>query len=85
MTEAEMTIGMSRREKDKALDQASGNLDIDTDVTLRETLRILGRGVSYLRFFWGRFAAKLALNLLSLVPPMVLPFVVKLVDRKSVV
>lgn len=79
MTEAQMEIKMSRREKDIALDQAAGNLDLDTEVSLRETLRILGRGVSYLRFFWGRFAIKLALNLLSLVPPMVLPFIAKLV------
>jgi ABC-type multidrug transport system fused ATPase/permease subunit len=79
MSEAQMKTKMSRREKDKALDLAAGNLDTDTDISLRETLRILGRGVSYLRFFWGRFALKLSLNLLSLVPPMVLPFIAKLV------
>jgi len=79
MNHAQMKTKMSRREKDKALDLAAGNLDTDTDINLREALRILGRGVSYLRFFWGRFAFKLSLNLLSLVPPMVLPFIAKLV------
>ncbi len=78
MSGAQMKAG-SHREKDKALDLAAGSLDTDTDINLRETLRILGRGVSYMRYFWGRFAIKLTLNLLALVPPMVLPFIVKLI------
>ncbi len=79
MTEAQMKTRMSRREKDKALDQTASGLDTNTDIGLRETLRILGRGVSYMRYFWGRFILKLSLNLLALVPPLVLPFVLKLI------
>ena len=79
MSREQMETKMSGRMKEKALDMAASGLDTDTDIDLRETLRILGRGISYLKYFWGRFAAKLSLNLLSLVPPMVMPFILKLI------
>jgi len=79
MSKTQMEMKMSGRMKEKALDKAAGGLDTDTDINLRETLRIMGRGVSYLRFFWLQFAAKLAFNLMSLAVPLVMPFVLKLV------
>ena len=79
MTESQIELKLTGRMKEKALDQAAGSLDVETEVNLRETLRILGRGVTYLRYFWGRFAAKIVLNLLSLTPPLVLPWITKLV------
>jgi len=79
MSKPQTELKMSGRMKEIALDKAAGSLDVDTDIGLRETLRILGRGISYLKFFWGRFAAKLSLNLLALVPPMVMPFILKLI------
>jgi len=79
MSKSQMEMKMSGRMKEKALDKAAGGLDTDTDINLRETLRIMGRGVSYLRFFWLQFAAKLTFNLMSLAVPLVMPFVLKIV------
>ena len=72
MAEATVTPG-SQRDQERRLDAAASPLDVHTDTDLRETLRLVGRSISYIRYFWGRFIAKFLLMWLSLLSPLILP------------
>lgn len=67
MAKAPRTSRVSLREKEKQLDRSASVLDVDTDISFRETLRIFLRVISYFRFFKARIAAKFAFMTLELV------------------
>ena len=49
------------------------------DISNREAVQIFGRALRYVRPFRGRFAGKIGLAALSLMPSVLLPWPVKLV------
>ena len=61
------------------LDAAASTLDLDTDLNFRDTCRIIGRALTYIRYFPFRYSAKFALFGLSLMTPLVLPWPIKIV------
>ncbi|MXY56572.1 MAG: ABC transporter ATP-binding protein [Gammaproteobacteria bacterium] len=78
MAEATFTPG-SQRDRERKLDAAASPLDVHTDTNFRETLRLVGRAISYIRYFWVRFTAKFLLMWLSLLSPLILPWPLKIV------
>ena len=48
-------------------------------ISAGETLRVIGRALRYVEPFRGRFAVKLGLLLLSLLPMLMLPWPVKII------
>ncbi|MDE0661823.1 MAG: ABC transporter ATP-binding protein [Gammaproteobacteria bacterium] len=78
MAEATFTPG-SQRDRERKLDAAASPLDVNTDTNFRETLRLVGRAISYIRYFWVRFTAKFLLMWLSLLSPLILPWPLKVV------
>lgn len=79
MTDSTLEPRSGLRSREKALDQSANVLDLDTDLNFRQTLRIVGRGLKYIRFFKLRFAAKFFLMWLSLLTPLILPWPIKIV------
>jgi ABC-type multidrug transport system fused ATPase/permease subunit len=69
----------SLREKEAGLDQAANLLDRHTDPNFRETLRLVGRGLGYIRYFKVRFTLRAILFWLSLMSPLILPWPIKIV------
>ena len=57
---------VSLREGEKQIDRLASVLDIQTDISFRETLRVFMRVITYFRFFKARIAAKLAFITLEL-------------------
>ena len=57
----------SLREGEKQIDRSASVLDVHTDISFRETLRVFLRVIAYFRFFKTRIAAKLAFMTLELV------------------
>jgi len=57
----------SLREGEKLLDRSASVLDVNTDISFRETLRVFLRVITYFRFFKARIAAKFAFMTLELV------------------
>ena len=78
MVEATVTPG-SQRDQERRLDAAASPLDVHTDTDFGETLRLVVRAMSYIRYFWGRFTAKFLLMWLSLLSPLILPWPLKIV------
>ena len=78
MAEVTLTPG-SQRDQERKLDAAASPLDVHTDTDFRETLRLVVRAMSYIRYFWGRFTAKFLLMWLSLLSPLILPWPLKIV------
>ncbi len=71
---------LSLREQERALDARASLIDTQTDMTVGETLRVIGRGMGYLRYFWGRFTIKYLLMWGALALPVtVLPWPVKVI------
>lgn len=66
-------------ERERDLDIAASPLDLDTGLDLRQTLRVVGRSLGYIKYFPGRFAAKFGLFAISLATPLVLPWPIKIV------
>ena len=58
---------MSLREREKQLDRGASVLDLGTDITFREVLRIFARVVSTFRLFKARIATKLGFITVELV------------------
>ena len=79
MTDSTLEPRSGLRSREKALDQSANVLDLDTDLNFRQTLRIVGRGLKYIRFFKLRFAGKFFLMWLSLLTPLILPWPIKIV------
>ena len=69
----------SLRSAESQLDQAAHPLDTHTDTNFRETLRIVGRGISYIKYFKLRFTLRALLFWLSLMSPLILPWPIKIV------
>ncbi|MEM7017455.1 MAG: ABC transporter ATP-binding protein, partial [Pseudomonadota bacterium] len=68
------------REQEDALDARASTLDVHTDIGLRETFKIIWRGMLLLRFFWGRYLIKWVLNFIALaIPVTILPWPLKIV------
>lgn len=74
-----LEIKASRRSMEAGLDRAANLLDLDTDPNFRETLRIVGRGISYIKYFKTRFALRAMIFWLSLMSPLILPWPIKIV------
>ena len=64
---------------ERTLDATASPLDTETDLGLRETLRVVWRGVAYIRHFPVRFATKFFIMWLSLLTPLVLPWPLKII------
>lgn len=69
----------SLRETEVGLDQAANLLDVRTDTNFRETLHLVGRGISYIKYFKMRFTLRVAIFWLSLMSPLILPWPIKIV------
>ena len=67
------------RAKESDLDRAANLLDVKTDTNLRETLRLVGRGISYIKYFKARFTIRIIIFWLSLMSPLILPWPIKIV------
>jgi ABC-type multidrug transport system fused ATPase/permease subunit len=78
MTDA-MEVKSSLRSVEAGLDRAAHSLDTNTDTNFRETLRIVGRGISYIKYFKLRFTLRALLFWLSLMSPLILPWPIKIV------
>lgn len=78
MTET-LDVKPSLRHSEAGLDQAANLLDVHTDTNFRETLRLVGRGISYIKYFKVRFLLRALLFWLSLMSPLILPWPIKIV------
>ncbi len=80
MAEAPKAPKVSLREREKQLDRSVGLLDLDTDIGFRQTVRIIGRAMTYFLRFKGRIGTKLIFAALSmLVPLLLIPWPLKVV------
>jgi len=69
----------SLKAHEAALDAEASSLDSHTDLNFRETLAIVGRALTYIRYFPVRFTTKFFLMWLSLLSPLILPWPIKIV------
>jgi subfamily B ATP-binding cassette protein MsbA len=69
----------SLRSTEVGLDQAASQLDVQTDTNFRETLHLVGRGISYIKYFKARFTLRVILFWLSLMSPLILPWPIKII------
>ena len=74
-----VVIGKSLDAHERSLDAAASPLDSDTDLNFRDTCRVIGRAMTYIKHFPYRFAAKFVLFAMSLMTPLVLPWPIKIV------
>jgi len=72
-------MGKSLDAHERSLDAAASPLDSDTDLGFRDTCRVIGRALTYIKHFPYRFAAKFVLFAISLMTPLVLPWPIKIV------
>ena len=72
-------MGKSLEAHERSLDAAASSLDSDTDLGFRDTCRVIGRALTYIKHFPYRFAAKFVLFAISLMTPLVLPWPIKIV------
>jgi ATP-binding cassette subfamily B protein len=79
VSEATLPRVPSLSEREKALDSAASTLDLETDLNFRQTCRLVGRAISYIRFFPVRFSIKFLLFAISLMTPLILPWPIKIV------
>jgi ABC-type multidrug transport system fused ATPase/permease subunit len=69
----------SLKQHEQALDAEASSLDTQTDVNFRETLALVGRALTFIKYFPVRFATKFFLMWLSLLSPLILPWPIKIV------
>ncbi len=74
-----MDVKTSLRSTEESLDQAAHALDVHTDTNFWEAIRIVGRGITYIRYFKVRFLLRALLFWLSLMSPLILPWPIKIV------
>ena len=80
MTEAQQTPAKSLRTEEVQLDRSASSLDVDTDISFRETLRILVRVTTYFRLFTARIVTKCGfVTVESLFRLMIVPWPLKVV------
>ena len=72
-------VGKSLAAHERSLDAAASGLDLDTDLNFRDTCRVIGRALTYIRHFPIRFLAKFVLFAASLMTPLILPWPIKIV------
>ena len=72
-------MGKSLEAHERSLDAAASPLDSDTDLGFRDTCRVIGRALTYIKHFPYRFTAKFVLFAISLMTPLVLPWPIKIV------
>ncbi len=78
MSESVVT-GKTLEAHERSLDAAASTLDLDTDLNFRDTCHVIGRALTYIRYFPYRFLAKFVLFATSLMTPLVLPWPIKIV------
>ena len=74
-----VVIGKDLKEHEQSLDAAASTLDLDTDLNFRDTCRVIGRALTYIRYFPYRFMAKFLLFAMSLMTPLIMPWPIKIV------
>ena len=74
-----VVIGKDLKVHEKSLDASASILDLETDLNFRDTCRIIGRALGYIRYFPYRFALKFLLFAISLMTPLILPWPIKVV------
>ena len=74
-----VVIGKDLKEHEQSLDAAASSLDLDTDLNFRDTCRVIGRSLTYIRYFPYRFTAKFLLFAMSLMTPLIMPWPIKIV------
>ncbi len=74
-----VVIGKDLKEHEQSLDAAASSLDLDTDLNFRDTCRVIGRSLTYIRYFPYRFMAKFLLFAMSLMTPLIMPWPIKIV------
>ena len=80
MPESLETPKRSTREEEQELDRSASVLDTDTDIGFRETLGLVLRSISYVRYFKTLVIPKMALSALSmLIPLMFMPWPAKII------
>ncbi len=79
MSEATVNDQPTLAAREQALDVAASSLDLETDLNFRQTCRVIGRALTYIKFFPGRFTAKFILFAISLASPLILPWPIKVV------
>ena len=72
-------MGKSLEAHERSLDATASPLDSDTDLGFRDTCRVIGRALTYIKHFPYRFTAKFVLFAISLMTPLVLPWPIKIV------
>ena len=74
----------SLREKEKQLDKAVSLLDKKTDIGFRETLRVIGRTGSFIRYFKTQVATKFVFAAISILLPLLLfPWFPKMMNNNT--
>lgn len=79
MSEVTAPGHVSLREHEASLDADASKLDLHTDVNFREALVLVGRALTFIKYFPVRFGAKFFLMWLSLLTPLILPWPIKIV------
>ena len=74
-----VVIGKDLKEHEQSLDAAASTLDLETDLNFRDTCRVIGRALTYIRYFPYRFMAKFLLFAMSLMTPLIMPWPIKIV------
>ena len=74
-----VVIGKDLKVHEKSLDASASILDLETDLNFRDTCRIVGRALGYIRYFPYRFTLKFLLFAISLMTPLILPWPIKVV------
>lgn len=69
----------STRELEQKLDLAANPFDTKTDLNFAETLSIVWRALTYLKYFKARFALKCMFVGIALLTPLVMPWPIKIV------
>ncbi len=75
----DISVPQSRRELEQQLDVAASPLDLDTDIGFRQTLAVVWRALTYLKYFKARFALKCFFVGVALLTPLVMPWPIKIV------
>ena len=68
-----VVIGKDLKVHEKSLDASASILDLETDLNFRDTCRIIGRALGYIRYFPYRFTLKFLLFAISLMTPGRIP------------
>jgi ATP-binding cassette subfamily B protein len=76
---SDMPATSSRRVHEHQLDRAASPLDLDTDIGFRQTLSVVWRALTYLKYFKARFALKCFFVGIALLTPLVMPWPIKIV------